>query len=238
MGLVTNPPDFADATSLAAASLNTWKNSLMTEFNGNIDNANIKSAAAIARTKVADTALVAGNTISAGTQTCSRPTAFVGGLTTSEGSGLTSATIGGTIFVSTTAVGNVGGGTDTLITYDLAASTLTITGRGVHIVAMGYTANNANAKTVTLNWGSEVLATFALTASIVDVWEIEAWVIRTGANTQHGPCRGSHVSTNTSIYGAALSGTQTETAAITIKCTGAATSNDDILQTYLLVEAF
>lgn len=79
MGLIANPPDFVDSNSLAAADLNTWKNSLINEFNGNIDDTNLKANAAIARTKVADTALVSGNTISAGNQNISRPTTWTAG---------------------------------------------------------------------------------------------------------------------------------------------------------------
>lgn len=72
MGLLTNPADFT-ASTLTSTALNTFKNTLFTwagttvNGQGSISDANIDTAAAIQRTKIADTAVVAGNSTSPGT---------------------------------------------------------------------------------------------------------------------------------------------------------------------------
>src|SRR5687767_12752958 len=80
----------------------------------------------------------------------------------------------GALTVKTTAVGNVGAGTDDLQTYDLPASVLGVDGRCLRITAWGTTANNVNAKTVTMAFGSQTVMTQALTTSIAGTWRISA----------------------------------------------------------------
>ena len=138
----------------------------------------------------------------------------------------------GTANVNTTAAGNVGAGEDDLITYALPTASLSAAGKGVHITAWGTTANNANAKTIKLYFGSLAIMTNALTINLAGVWRIEADVISTGTDAQ------DYVSqlVTTGAAGVALndievgSHTQDDGAAITIKCTGTATDNNDILQ--------
>lgn len=142
--------------------------------------------------------------------------------------------------VNTTAVGNLGAGTDDLITYTLPANALSSNGKGIRVTVWGTTANNANAKTLTLNFGSTAVLTNALTVSIAGVWRIEADIFRTGASTQ------AYISqlVTTGTAGVALNdletgaSAQTDTAAITIKCTATATTDNDIVQNGLLVEFF
>lgn len=55
MGLIT-VPQVADGDTAEASDINTPVNTIADEFNGNIDNANIKSGAAIATSKLADDA--------------------------------------------------------------------------------------------------------------------------------------------------------------------------------------
>lgn len=141
----------------------------------------------------------------------------------------------GALNVNSTAVGNVGGGTDDLQSYAMPASVLSVDGRCLRITAWGTTANNAAAKTVALAFGSQTIMTQALTANIAGNWEIEALVIRTGSSTQDIKARLLQLATVIDKI-TLTAGTQTDTAAITIKCTGAATSNDDIVQEGLLVE--
>lgn len=137
-----------------------------------------------------------------------------------------------------TAVGNVGSGTDNLITYSMPASSLIRAKQGVRIIAWGTSANNANAKTLTLNFGSATILTHSLTASIAGVWRIVAEVFSTGTDAQ------TYISqlVTTGTAGAAVNdveqGTCTEDdgATITIKCTGAATDNDDIIQKGFFIE--
>ena len=78
MGLVTKPSDYTSATTATHTTLNTLKNTIYDEFNGNVDNDNVKSGAAITSSKIADTAAVLGNTVSPGEQTMTRPTKVSG----------------------------------------------------------------------------------------------------------------------------------------------------------------
>lgn len=53
MGIITQPVTYADGNTLTAANLNSSLNTIYNEFNGNIENANVKSGAAIAESKIA-----------------------------------------------------------------------------------------------------------------------------------------------------------------------------------------
>lgn len=149
--------------------------------------------------------------------------------------------------VNTTGVGNVGAcGPDDLITYTFPANALSANGKGVRIRAWGTSANNANAKTVAMNWGSQAILSKILTVSVVGTWEFEALVFKTGSNTQDIYVTGNNNngSAVASVDGATIvrqaafvAGTQTDTANITIKgtCT-TATSNNDVIQEGMFVE--
>ena len=84
MATIVKPAAFTAAT-LTPAQLNAVVDTIYDEFGtttngqGNITDVNIAVSAAVQRTKVADTALVAGNTVGAGTQTVTRPTEFTAG---------------------------------------------------------------------------------------------------------------------------------------------------------------
>lgn len=142
--------------------------------------------------------------------------------------------------VNTTPVGNVGAGEDDLMSYVLPADSLNVAKRGVRITAWGTTANNASAKTLKLYFGSAVILTNSLTISIAGVWRLVAEVISTGTDAQEAVAQ--LVTTGTA--GAAVNDvensqpTQDDGANITIKCTGDATSNNDVVQRGLLVETF
>lgn len=138
----------------------------------------------------------------------------------------------GTASRQTTAVGNVGAGEDDLMTYSLPANSLSINGQGMRITAWGTKANNANAKTLKVHFGSQVTLTTSLAAAAAGNWKAEALVLRTGVNTQDWM---------TDLTGAdedQENGTaaQTETAAIIIKCTGEGVADNDIVQEGMLVE--
>ena len=151
------------------------------------------------------------------------------------GTSTASTSIIGAANVNTTAVGNVGAGTDDLITYSLPANALSAATKGVRITAWGTTANNANAKTLTLNFGAATLLTNSLQASIAGVWKIVAEVFKTGASTQDAMA--SLIASGTNDNDLEFSTpTETDTGAIVIKCTGAATDDNDIVQQGLLVE--
>lgn len=151
------------------------------------------------------------------------------------GTGSGYANFSGKATVNTTPVGNVGGGTDDLMTYSLPTNSLSAAGKGVRITAWGTTANNANAKTVTMNFGTTVISSTALTISIAGHWRIVADVFSTGTDAQ---AWGSSVTGGATSLADAETGTSTQDdgAAITIKCTGAATADNDISQKFLMVE--
>ena len=140
--------------------------------------------------------------------------------------------------VNTTAVGNVGAGADDLMTYTLPASTLGVDGMGVRITAWGYTANNANAKTLGLYFGATAFSSATLTTGTAGRWVMTAVLIRSGATTQLGfPLMVTHDATSKTL-GPGVPGAVAETlsGAVVIKMTGTATANDDIVQSLMLVE--
>ena len=154
------------------------------------------------------------------------------------GTGLSNAV--GVADVNNTAVGNVGTGTDDLMTYSLPTNSLSGNEKGVKITAWGTFANNANAKTLTLAFGSATILTNALTINVAATWYIEAYVFRTGTDTQDYVAKlvtvgAAGVAVNDIESGTA---TQDDGAAIVIKCTGTATTNDDIVQDGLVVEFY
>lgn len=145
----------------------------------------------------------------------------------------------GKIHLNTTAVGNVGVGTDNLMTYSLPADVLGSNGKGLRITAWGTLANNANAKTLTINFGSATLASDAMTISGALNWKIVAEIFRTGANAQAYVAEIMSSGNGLGVRDFDIeSGTsaETDTAAITIKCTGAATADNDIVQKGMMVE--
>ena len=156
----------------------------------------------------------------------SQPSIAVGG-------GTALATAGGVINVDLTPVGNVGTGTDDLITYTLPASTLNTTGKGVRIKCWGTLANNANGKTVIFNFGAYTFSKL-MTASAAGSWELTAEVYRTGADAQY--VAGSLFDQGGAQMVASNSATETEAGTIVIKCTGNATTTNDIIQKAMIVE--
>ena len=142
--------------------------------------------------------------------------------------------------ITLAAVANVGAGEDDLITTSIPAAALSEAGKGVRITAWGTTANNANAKTLKVYFGTQVVLTNSLTASIAGVWKSETLVFSTGTDTQDWVSRlatlgAAGVALNDVEVGTA---TQDDGAAITIKATGEAVDNNDIVQEGLLVEFF
>ena len=159
------------------------------------------------------------------------------------GTGTQTVTPVGVICAVSTAVGNLGAsGPDDLQTCTIAANSLVATNRGIRVTARGTCANNVNAKTFTLNVGTQVVLTHACTASVAgETWVIQAEVLRTGASAQDWY---SHYLGSTGVAGALEfdpelgTATQTETATIAVKMQStASTANNDIVEEELLVEA-
>ena len=132
-------------------------------------------------------------------------------------------------------VGNVDAGEDNLQSYSLPANSITADGSGVKITAWGDYTNNANAKTIRLYFGSQEILALALTANQNGFWRIEATVTRTGASAQQYSSQIMQTGATAQFDVESGTATQTDTAAITIKCTGEATTTNDIVQDGLLV---
>ena len=127
------------------------------------------------------------------------------------------------IHAATTAIGNVGSGVDVLMSYG-----------GLRITAWGTGANNANSKALKIYFGSQLLGSFALTASQANNWKITALIIRTAVSKQDW----SHdfLQTGTANQLSLLVGESTQDETTALKCTGEAVANNDITQEGLLIE--
>lgn len=151
-----------------------------------------------------------------------------GRVTKQIGSSSSYAPVGGTANVNTTAVGNVGAGEDDLMTYSLPASALIANGDHVEIDAWGTYAANANNKTVKLYFGATAVFDSGALSVSGGAWRVRATVVRTGATAQIA-VSSNHNSTQTASPAETLSG------AVTIKCTGEATADNDIQQLGMIV---
>ena len=149
------------------------------------------------------------------------------------GTGTARPSLIGVVLVDSTAVASATAGPNDLITATLPANSLIAASRGLRITAGGTTTNNADAKTLTLNFGSQEVLTQAMTVNEANTWEIEAIVLRTGASTQDVFAKVTQLTGTALRKGTFTAGTQTETAAIIIKCT----ATEEITQEFLLVEA-
>lgn len=132
--------------------------------------------------------------------------------------------------INTTAVGNVGGGEDDLITYSVPAATLSSDGDSLEISAWGTFAANGNNKTIKIKFGGTTILDTGAVAANSGSWVIRATVVRTSATTQQ--CFATLVTDNSTLTDIAKYTTAAETLAnaITLKCTGTATSDNDIIQ--------
>lgn len=144
---------------------------------------------------------------------------------------------GGILNTSTTAVGNVGTGEDDLITYSLERNTLQNDGELLKIDAFGTFASNGNNKTVKLYFGSTVIFDSGANAINGGSWNIKATIIRASSTTQEAIVEATDTSNtlNTTTYTAV---TENLSNALTIKCTGEGTANDDIVQKALVTNLF
>lgn len=133
--------------------------------------------------------------------------------------------------VDISAVGNVGTGEDDLISEDIAANTLSSSGKGVHIRAWGTFANNGNSKTARFYVGATNVATRTAGLNYATTWEFEGLILSTGTNTQKYIIHSRATVSSGIAYDLVVSGTlsETDSSAITLKTTGDATANDDVL---------
>lgn len=154
------------------------------------------------------------------------------------GSSTSNVKVGGTLKVDTTAVGNVGVGEDDLITYSVPASTLGTNGDFIEFDMAGTFAANANSKRVRIKFGATTLFdTTALIFNGVD-WRAQGKIIRTGAATQKAICTFTTASTLLTQLTDYTTPAETLSGAVTLKATGEATSNNDVVQEFLTIESY
>jgi hypothetical protein len=146
--------------------------------------------------------------------------------------------MGRIVSIFTDAGNAAGGGTTDLQTHTVLARVLnqsTILGRTIRVKAWGRTVNNPNAKTVTLNFGGQVVLTAALNVSEAGRWRIDCEIIKTGTNLQRIFAELLQ-SPTVGVVQTPTAGVQVDTATIIIKCTGAAASANDIVQEGMILE--
>lgn len=143
-------------------------------------------------------------------------------------------------------VGNAADATDdTLYQYIIAAgdfATYFPTGpggvSGIRVRAWGTYAGNGNNKTAKIFFGSLTAFTTGVVTANTGTWSAEAIILRTGVSTQKA--LGVGLTVATPIGNLAQDHTQDETAAITVKVTGASPTTqaaNDVLGKGFLIEA-
>lgn len=138
--------------------------------------------------------------------------------------------LGGTLDVNTTAVGNVGVGEDDLMSYSVPASTLGADGDSLRMVAGGTFAATNNNKRLRVKFGaSTIFDSGALAITAATDWALEVDIIRTGATAQKCISRLNTSSGTLSAYCDYATAAETMSGAVTLKLTGEATADNDIV---------
>jgi hypothetical protein len=141
-----------------------------------------------------------------------------------------------TLNVNTTTVGNVGTGEDDLRTYSVPAATLAVDGDHLAFEAAGTFAATANNKRIKVKFGATtIFDTGVLAITAAGDWYVSGLIIRTGAATQkcvaHWTCTDAALPVKPDYTTAA----ETLSGAVTLKLTGEATANNDVVQELLIV---
>jgi len=165
---------------------------------------------------------------------------FTGTPLETMGTGSGTAALIGKAFVDAAIVSSVGSSNTVLKTFDVPGNSLSANGKGVRVTFMGSTANNASAKSFTVAVGSSAILSGNFTVSIQGIWRVMLEIIRTGSNAQriHAILTESSP-TLTSTFksmAAAPGGSESDTAAITVKVSATGVSNGDIVGNLMLVE--
>ncbi len=120
-----------------------------------------------------------------------------------------------------------------LSTYNLPASYLTSVGQTIRIRATFSYAANTNNRTPKIYFGTTVTKTGTVNATSGGSGALECVVTKSGASTQMATCIGLDGVTN--VVQTFLAGTETDTAAITIKATctdGTSSASDCVLNNF------
>jgi hypothetical protein len=148
--------------------------------------------------------------------------------------------LGGILNINTTSVSNIGAGIDDLITYTMPANTMRYDGDYLEIEAWGVFAANANNKTVTLNFGGQIIYTTAANIANSGTWSLKGKIIRISPTSQEilveMLSNNADLQNDTDYPAFRSAGTQDLTTKLIIKCTGAGTADNDIIQKVLVTK--
>lgn len=185
-------------------------------------------------------------TLDAGTDLLAFGGAVVAGLKTAiygvlgvkaGGASATFARVGGRLNVNTSAAGNVGVGEDDLITYSVPAATVSTNGDTIKWRGAGTFATSINTKRLRAYLGASLLFdTGILSITLASDWSIEGEIIRTGATTQKAVTTFRSSDTGVTVAIDYTTPGETLANALTLKLTGEATTDNDIIQELLIVD--
>ena len=160
-------------------------------------------------------------------------------LVTQAGSSTATSTVGGTLNVNVTGVGNVGAGEDDLMSYAVPAAALATNKDYVEFQAAGTFANSVNNKQLKAYFGSTLIfdsGTLAITTATD--WTLRCTVIRTGATTQHANCFLNTSNATLSSYAKVSTPAETLSGAVTFKTTGTGTADNDVRTESIITRYF
>jgi len=144
------------------------------------------------------------------------------------------------LHTDTTDVGNVGAGEDNLMTYTLRGGTMAFNGEAIRVTAWGRWGANNNEKLLRAYFGStSILLTVAGHIPNAGGWKAQFEIVRTGATSQiligHNTTR-EGVGSSFNFVPDEATPAETLAGPVVIKMTGAATSDNDIVQKGMIVE--
>lgn len=135
-----------------------------------------------------------------------------------------------------TDAGNVGTGEDDLMSYSIPGGTMSADGDILEFTMTFTFAANANNKQIKLYYGGTQVYASGAQAQNAGTMELVGRVIRTGATSQRISVSVRSNTTNFPDVAEYVTAAETLSGAVTIKATGEATSNDDIVQKILTAE--
>lgn len=146
------------------------------------------------------------------------------------------ARVGGTVFIYTTPIGNVGAGEDDLMTYPVTGGTLVNTNDTIRFHCSGQWAGNGNTKQLKAYFGtSQSFATGAQAFNNTD-WVIDVEIIRLSATGQLANVRWSSGDTLLTSSAKVSFPVETLSGTVVFKLTGEGVNNNDVLQRSEVVE--
>lgn len=142
------------------------------------------------------------------------------------------AAVGGLLYATITQTGNVGTGEDDLASYSVPANTLAVNNQSLYFEAFGTYANNANAKTLRVRFGTSgttLAGDASLSTGAAGSWVVRGRIIRAGASSQKAIAEIHNSNTSPGQVDIATLLNQTLSGAVSLRITGEATSNNDIV---------